>query len=86
MLRLIPGFYVDESMWIREGETRAIPGMDGYFLENKQFILETYDNDPTRAQIEQGVDAVAKNYQTDVKLYKQAEDAVARRNRKFRSS
>ena len=76
MLRFLPGFHVDESMWIREGEVRAIPGMDGYFLENKQFILETYDNDPTRAQIEQGVAAIAKNYQTDVKLYKQAEGAV----------
>ena len=26
LLRGIPGFYVDETMWIREGETRAIPG------------------------------------------------------------
>lgn len=76
MLRFVPGFHVDESMWIREGEMRAIPGMDGYFLENEQFIIETYENDPTRAQIEQGVSAIAKNYQTNVKLYKQAEGAV----------
>jgi len=76
MLRFIPGFHVDEAMWIREGEVRAVPGMEGYFLENKQFILETYDNEPTKAQIEQGVSAIAKNYQTDVKLYKQAEGAV----------
>jgi cytochrome c biogenesis protein len=76
MLRFVPGFHVDEAMWIREGEVRAIPGMEGYFLENEQFILETYDNDPTRAQIEQGVAAIPKNYQTNVKLYKQAEGAL----------
>ncbi|MED3660594.1 cytochrome c biogenesis protein ResB [Ureibacillus sp. FSL K6-8385] len=76
MLRFIPGFHVDEAMWIREGEIRAIPGMDGYYLENEKFILETYDNEPTRAQIEQGVSKIAKNYQSDVKLYKQPEGAV----------
>lgn len=76
MLRLVPGFYVDESMWIREGETRAVPGMDGYFIENKDFILEMHDNEKTENQELQGVNVVAKNYQTDVKLYKQSEDAI----------
>lgn len=76
MLRFVPGFHVDEQMWIREGEIRAIPGMDGYFLESERFIVEVHDNDPTRAQIEQGVEVIAKNYQTDAKLYKQKEDAI----------
>lgn len=76
MLRFIPGFHVNETMWIREGEIRGIPGMDGYLLENEQFIVETYDNEPTKAQKDKGITAIAKNYQTDVKLYKQAEGAV----------
>lgn len=76
MLHLVPGFYVDESMWLREGETRAIPGMEGYFLKNEKFILETYDNDPQGEQLKQGVNTMAKNYQTNVTLYKQADDAV----------
>lgn len=76
MLHLVPGFYVDESMWLREGETRAITGMDGYFLKNEKFILETYDNDPQGEQLKQGVNTMAKNYQTNVTLYKQADDAV----------
>nr|WP_106784603.1 cytochrome c biogenesis protein ResB [Lysinibacillus timonensis] len=76
MLHQIPGMYVDDSLWIREGETRAIPGMEGYFLKNEQFIFETHDNDPTTAQIQQGVNAVAKNYQTNVQLFKQAENAL----------
>lgn len=77
MLRLLPGFYTDESMWLREGETRAIPGMDGYFLKNDQFILETYDNQAQGEQLKQGVNVVAKNFQTDVTLYQQNEGAVA---------
>ncbi|SOB94200.1 cytochrome c biogenesis protein [Ureibacillus xyleni] len=76
MLRLLPGFYVDESMWVREGDIRAIPGMEGYFIENEKFILELHDNEKTEAQIQQGVNAVAKNYQTNVKLYKQPDDAL----------
>ncbi|MER2189557.1 MAG: cytochrome c biogenesis protein ResB [Solibacillus sp.] len=77
MLHLVPGFHVDESMWLREGETRAIPGMDGYFLKNDKFILETYDNVAQGEQLKQGVNVVAKNFQTDVTLYQQGEGAVA---------
>ena len=32
LLRGIPGFYVDEAMWLREGETRNIVGAPGYVL------------------------------------------------------
>ncbi|WP_409368642.1 cytochrome c biogenesis protein ResB [Lysinibacillus sp. 38-6] len=77
MLRLVPGFYVDESIWVREGETRAITGMEGYFIENHKFTLETHDNTPQGEQLKQGVNVVAKNFQTDVTLYKQPEDAIA---------
>lgn len=77
MLRMLPGFYVDESIWLREGETRVVDGMDGYFLHNDKFILETYDNDPQGEQIRQGVNVVAKNFQSNVTLYKQKEGAVA---------
>lgn len=77
MIRLLPGFYTDESIWLREGETRAIPGMEGYFIKSDKFILETYDNDPQGEQLKQGVNVVAKNFQTDITLYKQKEGAVA---------
>ena len=73
MLRLLPGFYIDESMWLREGELRAVPGMEGYFIHNDEFILETYDNQPQGEQLKQGVNVMAKNYQTNVTLYKQQE-------------
>ncbi|WP_249712561.1 cytochrome c biogenesis protein ResB, partial [Bacillus cereus] len=76
MLRLVPGFYVDESIWVSEGETRAITGMDGYFIENNDFVLETQDNEPQGEQVKQGVNVVAKNFQTDITLYKQPKDAL----------
>lgn len=60
MLRLVPDFYIDESMWVREGEVRAVPGMEGYFIENEKFILELHDNDTTENQELQGVNVVAK--------------------------
>lgn len=76
MLRLVPGLYVDETIWIREGETRAVPGMDGYFIKNNKFILETHGDKPQDEQMNQGVNAMAKNYQTDVTLYKQPDGAL----------
>ena len=49
MMRFIPGMYVDEVLWLREGETKVIPETDGeYYLKNEKFILDIYekgDND-----------------------------------------
>ncbi|CEA04732.1 Cytochrome c biogenesis protein CcsB [Metalysinibacillus saudimassiliensis] len=78
-LRVIPGLYVDESMLIREGETIEVMGMPGYFLENDKFILEMHENDKdglSGEQVRQGVNVVAKNFQTNAKLYKQPEGAL----------
>lgn len=79
MLRALPGFYVDETMWIREGETRAIPETPGYYLESKEFTLETYDkekSDEVFGEAIERVGTIASNYQTDVVLYKKPEDAL----------
>lgn len=66
MLRLVPGFYVDEEMWVREGDTTAIPGAPGYYVKNNEFILETYDGE----RVEDAVNSVAKKYETQATLYK----------------
>ncbi len=79
MLRAFPGFYVDESMWIREGETLYIPETDGYYLENKGFIYETYSKDESSEVFGEAIDRVgmiASNYQTDAVLYKGPEDSL----------
>lgn len=79
MLRSLPGFYVDETMWLREGETRAIPETPGYYLESKEFTLETYDkeqSDEVFGEAIERVGTIASNYQTDVVLYKKPDDAL----------
>ncbi|MGG2988776.1 cytochrome c biogenesis protein ResB [Geobacillus stearothermophilus] len=76
MLRSVPGMYIDRVMWIPEGETKEIPGTNGrYFLKSEKFIFETYekgkDNEVFNAAIDRvGNGMIAKNYQTNVVLYK----------------
>lgn len=76
LLRLFPGMYVDQVLWLREGETKEIPGTNGeYYLKNSQFIFEVYDKDKKEDQafanaIEK-TGMIAKNYQANVTLYKQ---------------
>lgn len=81
MLRFVPGMYVDEVLWIREGETKVIPDTDGkYYLKNEAFHLEVYDKDKDNKAFEQALDKsgmIAKNYQTDVVLYRSSGTEVA---------
>ena len=76
LLRSVPGMYVDNVLWLREGETKEIPGTNGeYYLKNNKFIFETYDKDNKEDQafttaIEK-TGMIAKNYQSNVTLYKQ---------------
>lgn len=78
LLRGIPGFYVDETLWLREGETLEVPGAPGYFIENKGFTREVYTEEDAevfgKALEQRGM--IDKNFQTDVALYKQEEGAV----------
>ncbi|WP_033543785.1 cytochrome c biogenesis protein ResB [Planococcus sp. CAU13] len=79
MLRMIPGFYVDETLWIREGETRAIPEAPGYFLESEKFTFETYTGEGEEEKFGEAIErvgSVAKNYQTDVVLYQTPEQSL----------
>ncbi|MFS0781157.1 cytochrome c biogenesis protein ResB [Bacillus sp. 1P06AnD] len=73
MLRFVPGMYLDKSIWLREGETKQIPGTKGqYFLENKKFIMEIYDKNKEKEVFSKAIDRggmVAKNFQTDAILY-----------------
>lgn len=79
LLRGIPGFYVDEALWIREGDLLEIPGAPGYYLESKEFILENYTKDEADEVFGQALERVGmipKNYQTNVNLYKIPDDAL----------
>ncbi|MDS9470790.1 cytochrome c biogenesis protein ResB [Sporosarcina pasteurii] len=78
LLRGIPGFYVDETLWLREGEKLEVPGAPGYFIENKGFTLETYseeDNAVFETALERN-GTIVKEFQTDIALYKQEEGGL----------
>lgn len=81
LLRSFPGLYIDQLVWLREGEMKAIPGTDGeYYLKNKAFILEVYDENNKEDQVfSEAIDKsgmIAKNYQSNVTLYKQVGDVL----------
>ncbi|GGE38429.1 cytochrome c biogenesis protein ResB [Pullulanibacillus camelliae] len=72
VLRFIPGMYVNETMWIREGETKALPGTHNeYYITNHKFILTTYNKqDPQYKQAIKENGSIVKSYQSDVTLFK----------------
>jgi cytochrome c biogenesis protein len=73
MLRFIPGMYVNENLWVREGETALVPETEGqFYLQNNKFILEHYDKnkDKTFEKAINQAGEVVKNYQSNVVLYK----------------
>ncbi|MBE4910334.1 cytochrome c biogenesis protein ResB [Bacillus luteolus] len=82
MLRFFPGMYTDEVMWIREGETKSIPGTNGqYFLKNEEFIKEVYEEGKEDEVFNEAINRagsgmVVKNYQTNVTLYERDENAI----------
>jgi cytochrome c biogenesis protein len=80
MLRFVPGMYVDEILWLREGENKAIPGTEGrYYLENNKFIFEVYDKDKDEEVFQDAINkagTVVKNYQTDATLYQRQGEIV----------
>ncbi len=82
MLRFFPGMYTDEVMWIREGETKSIPGTNGqYFLKNEEFIKEVYEEGKEDEVFNEAINRagsgmVVKNYQTSVTLYERDENAI----------
>jgi len=79
LLRQTPLLYLDEYVWLRDGEQSVIPGTNGeYFIESNGFLLETHDADDERFKeaLQKSGEPVVKNYQTDLTIYKKPDDAV----------
>ncbi|WP_394232823.1 cytochrome c biogenesis protein ResB [Niallia oryzisoli] len=80
MLRFVPGMYVDKVLWLREGETKVIPETKGeYYLKNDKFVLEVYDAEKDGKVFDAALKQngmVAKNYQSNVTLYKKKGDTI----------
>ncbi len=78
LLRITPFFYLDEYVWVREGEEIIIPGTENeYYIENEKFTLDVYDkDDPKFKDALEKTGEVHKGYTTDVKISKVKDDAV----------
>ncbi|WP_164218200.1 cytochrome c biogenesis protein ResB [Virgibacillus sp. YIM 98842] len=79
ILRMTPIMYLDEYIWIREGEQLVIPGTEGqFYIENEQFLLENHDpNDEVFGEaIEMEGEMIASNYQTDLIIYEAKNDVA----------
>ncbi|MFP3387934.1 cytochrome c biogenesis protein ResB [Brevibacillus sp. SIMBA_040] len=68
LARSIPGFFLDEYVWVREGETVAIPNTP-YYIKNLQYTTEYWSEDEMPVKLDLKGGAIAKNYQTDAILY-----------------
>ncbi|WP_066151627.1 cytochrome c biogenesis protein ResB [Halalkalibacter krulwichiae] len=79
MLRYFPGMYVDESVWIREGETAVVPGTNShYHIKNEEFLVELYDEDDEvfGEAMQRAGGPIVKTYQTDATLFKQEDTGI----------
>ncbi len=56
---IVPGWYLEQALYIREGETLRLPDTP-YYLKNEKFTVEMYEGEFSN---------VPKNYQTDAILY-----------------
>lgn len=57
LLRWIPGWSIEEFVWVRDGETKKIP-TSSYYVKNERSFTELYPNKQ-----------VVKKYQTDAVIY-----------------
>ena len=82
--------YVDETLWLRDGETKEIPGTDGkYYLKSEKFIKEVYDKSKDKEVFDEAIDRVgdkmiAKNFQTNAVLYKAVGEKIAGQNQNWK--
>ena len=71
LFRWVPGWSVEEFLWLREGEIKKVPESP-YYVKNEKSIMEFYDPKQLPAS-QQGSDAVVKKYQTNAVLYERDE-------------
>lgn len=71
VLRFIPGWNVDEYVWVREGETKKVPATE-YYVRNEKAEIEFYDQQAGQGQAELNANDTSqtvKKYRTRAVLY-----------------
>lgn len=68
LLRNVPGFYMDEFVWVREGQTVSIPETP-YYVKNVAYKTEYYSEKDFPEKLDLDGKVVPKNFQTDAIIY-----------------
>ncbi|MGN7468893.1 cytochrome c biogenesis protein ResB [Brevibacillus sp. SAFN-007a] len=68
LMRNIPGFYLDEFVWVREGQTVAIPETP-YYIKNENYETEYWSEEEMPEKLELNGGVIPKKFQTDAVLY-----------------
>lgn len=78
ILRMTPLMFLDDYIWVREGEEKVIPSTDNqYFIKNKKFTVDYHDPDDERfKEVIENEGDVESNFQTDVVISRVKDDAV----------
>ncbi|WP_010095967.1 cytochrome c biogenesis protein ResB [Ornithinibacillus scapharcae] len=79
LLRTTSFFFIDDYVWVREGELTVVPGTDGeYYIKNEEFILDTYSSEDERFKdaLAQENRIIPSNFQTNAVIYKAGESEV----------
>lgn len=67
LLRYVPGWYLDETMWVREGEVKKVPELP-YYVKNEGFDITFYDQKNV-PKSKQDAGPIAQKYETRAVLY-----------------
>ncbi|MCG7316817.1 cytochrome c biogenesis protein ResB [Brevibacillus laterosporus] len=77
LLRGVPQFFLEDTIWVREGQTVKVPGTELY-IENLDYKTEYYTKDEFAEDLPlQEGQVIPKNYQTDAVLYKNENEGLA---------
>ncbi|MGO0060954.1 cytochrome c biogenesis protein ResB [Brevibacillus fluminis] len=68
LVRNVPGFYLDNFIWVREGQTVPVPDTP-YYVKNLKYTTEYYSEDEMAQKLDLKGQVIPKNFQTDAILY-----------------
>lgn len=76
LMRILPGFTIDNYVWVRDGQTVPVTGAAEYYIKSEGFSVETYHegNLPQIDQIVKDGKLIPKEFKTDAVLYKSVID------------
>jgi len=81
LMRILPGFSMENYLWLRDGETAPVPGTTEYFIKSEGFHLETYAPEEfIKLPNGEEMPEIPKEFRTNVILYEQIYNESTKQN------